>query len=266
MRRRRDENRLFRNVFLGLVVVLIVLYGVNIYVTGKIISPFKTSETERPANLHLALITNDCDSCYDMDNVVSFIKRQTSVKIITEKNLTYADKEAQELVTKNNIKSLPALVITGETLQDNVISLWNSMGAEFVGNVVIASGIPPYYSLDEQKIVGLVQVIKLADNSCVECYDVENHMTILTRFGIYIDKSIPYDISSANGKTLVQKYNITKVPTIILSPDVSVYSSIVQVWDQVGTVETDGWYIFRATEQMGTYKDISQNKIINATR
>ena len=254
-------------MFFGLVVVLIVLYGVNIFVTGKITGPLKDSaEKERPANLHLTLITNDCDNCYDMTNVVSFIKSQVHVKIITEKNLTYADEEAQELVTKNNIKSLPALVITGETLQDNVMPLWDSMGAEFVGNVVIVSGIPPYYSLDAQKIVGLVQVIKLADNSCAECYDVENHMTILPRFGIYIDKSVPYDISSANGKALVQKYNITKVPTVILSPDVSVYSSVVQVWDQVGTVETDGWYIFRATEQMGTYKDLSQNKIINATR
>ncbi len=266
MRRRRAENQLFRNVFLGLVVALIVLYGMNIYVTGKIISPLKTSEKERPANLHLALITNDCDNCYDMTNAVSFIKRQTSVKIITEKNLTYTDKEAQELVSENNIKSLPALVITGETLQDNVMPLWNSMGAEFVGNVVIVSDIPPYYSLDEQKVVGLVQVIKLTDNSCAECYDVENHMAILPRFGIYVDKSIPYDISSANGKTLVQKYNITKVPTIVLSSDASVYSALDNVWGDVGTVESDGWYVFRAVEQMGIYKDLSQNKIINATR
>lgn len=239
----------------------------NIYVTGKIISPLKTSaEKERPANLHLALITNDCDNCYDMSNAVSFIKRQTSVKILTEKILAYTDKEAQEIISENNIKTLPALVITGETLQDNVMPLWNSMGVEFVGNTVFVSGIPPYYSLDEQKIVGLVQIIKLTDNSCVECYDVENHMTILPRFGVYVDKSIPYDVSSTNGNTLVQKYNITKVPTIILSSDASVYSALDNVWRDVGTVESDGQYVFRAVEQMGTYKDLSQNKVINATR
>lgn len=254
-------------MFFGLVVVLIVLYGVNIFITGNIIGPLKDSaEKERPANLHLALITNDCDNCYDMNNAASFIKRQTTVKVITEKNLTYADKAAQELVSANNIKTLPALVITGETLQDNVMPLWNSMGAEFVGNVVIVNGIPPYYSLDAQKIVGLVQVTKLTDNSCAECYDVENHMAILPRFGIYIDKSIPYDVSSANGKTLVQKYNITKVPTIVLSSDASAYTSLNNVWGDVGTVESDGQYVFRAVEQMGTYKDLARNNVINATR
>ena len=254
-------------MFFGLVVVLIVLYGINIFATNQIINPLKSyAVKERPANLHLTLITNDCDNCYDMNNAVSFIKSQANVKIITEKNLTYTDKVAQELVSANNIKTLPALVITGETLQDNVMPLWNSMGAEFVGNVVIVSDIPPYYSLDAQKIVGLVQVTKLTDESCVECYDVENHMTILPRFGVYVDKSIPYDVSSANGKTLVQKYNITKVPTIVLSSDASAYTSLNNVWEDVGTVESDGQYVFRAVEQMGIYKDLSQNKIINATR
>ncbi|MEM5807943.1 MAG: hypothetical protein QW818_02320 [Candidatus Aenigmatarchaeota archaeon] len=264
MRRLRDENRLYRNVFLGLIVALIVLYGVNIFITSKIISPLK-SEKERPANLHLTLITTDCDNCFDMNNIVSFIKRQTNVKVLTEKNLTYGNKEAQQLISKNNIKVLPALVITGETLQDDVIPLWNNIGAKFVGNVVIVSGYPPYYSLETKNVVGLVQVIKITDNSCTECYNVENHMQILPRFGVYIDKSLTYDISSSNGKDLLKKYNITKVPTIILSPDISVYPALTRIWNQVGTVESDGWYVFRATEQMGTYKDLTQNKVVNVT-
>lgn len=267
MKRRRTSDALYRNVFVGLVVVLVILYGINIFVTGQIVKPLGASKKERPANLHLTLITNDCDNCYSMDNMISFVKSQ-NVKIIQEKTLPYTEKEAQDIVAENNIKSLPALVITGETLQDNIFSLWDSIGADFVGNVVVVSNIPPYYSLDSQKVVGLVQVTMLTDNSCAECYDVENHIQILTspRFGVYVDKSLTYDISSANGKEFLEKYNITKVPTMVISPDVSVYSSLVQIWNQVGTVEKDGWLVFRTTEQMGTYKDISQNKVINATR
>ena len=252
-------------MFLGLVVVLIIVYGINIFATGKIIGPIKSSaEKQRPANLQLTLITNNCDNCYDMNNLVSFIKRQ-NVTIIQEKNLSCTDKEAQNLMSKNNIKSLPALIITGEVSQSNIAPLWSNLGVQPVDNVVVVSGIPPYYSLDEQKIVGLVQVIRLTDNSCAECYDVERHMQILTRFGIYVDKSLTYDISSTNGKDLLKKYNITNVPTILLSSDASVYPALTQVWNQVGTVENDGWYVFTATEQMGTYKDLSQNKIVNAT-
>ncbi|MBI2543274.1 MAG: hypothetical protein HYW24_03750 [Candidatus Aenigmarchaeota archaeon] len=253
-------------VFLGLVVVLIILYGINVFLTAQMIAPIKSSaESNRPANLHLTLIANDCENCYDMNNVVSFIKRQ-NVNIIQERILQYSDKEAQELMSENDIDSLPALIVTGETFKESISSLWDALGVQSDNGVVVVSGYPPYYSLDEQKVVGLVEVIRLIDNSCAECYDVETHMQILPRFGVYVDKSLTYDISSGKGKELIQKYNITKVPTTILSPDADVYSSLTQIWDQVGTVEDDGWYVFRAVEQMGTYKDLAGNKIVNATR
>lgn len=265
MKKKSADNRLFWNAFLGLVVVLIFLYGINIYATSKIIEPLKASaQKEKPANLHLTLITNDCENCYDMNQIVSFIKSQ-NVKIILDKNLSYTDKEAQNLIGENNIKSLPALIVTGETFQENIAALWQSLGVKPVNGVVVVSGIPPYYNLGEKKVVGLVQVIRLTDNSCAECYDVENHMQILPRFGIYVDKSLTYDVSSSNGKDLLKKYNITKVPTIILSKDVDVYPALTQVWNQVGTIESDGSYVFTALEQMGTYKDLDQNKVINAT-
>ncbi len=263
-RRRKDANKLFWNAFLGLSIALVILYGINIFLTGGFIESIKASaEDQRPANLHLTLIANDCENCYDMNELVSFIKSQ-NVKIIQEKNLLFTDKDAQKIMSENNIKSLPALIITGETFQSNIAPLWQNLGVEPVDDVIVLSDIPPYYSLDEKIVVGLVEVIRLTDNSCVECYDVETHMQVLPRFGIYIDRSLTYDISSDNGKKLVEKYNITKVPTTILSPDVSIYNSLVQIWNQVGTVESDGWYVFRATDQMGTYKDLSQNKVINS--
>ncbi len=251
-------------IFLGLVVALIILYGVNTYLTGKIIAPIKNSaETERPANLHFTLITNDCENCYDMENLVSFLKQQ-NINVVLEKTISYNDEEAQRIVTENKIGSLPALVITGETFQSQLTHLWQSLSVEPVNDVVVLNDIPPYYSLEENKVVGVVQVIRLVDNSCSECYDVETHMQILPGFGIHIDEPLLYDVSSTEGQELIQKYSITKVPTIILSPDASVYDSLNQVWTQVGTVEKDGWYIFRSVEQMGVYKDLNQNKTIGA--
>ncbi len=264
MKRVRASNKLHRNLFFGLIVVLIILYGINIFATYNILSPTKASlEERRPANLHLTLITNDCENCYDMSNLIAFIKRQ-NVKIIQEKNLSLSDEEAQSLISQYSIRSLPALIITGETFKENIASLWDTLGVQPVNDVVVFDDIPPYYSLREQRVVGLVEVIKLTDNSCVECYDVENHMNILPNFGIYVDKALTYDISSPKGKELVDKYGITKVPTILLSPDASIYPALTRIWDNVGTVEEDGWFVFTATEQMGTYKDLSSNQIISA--
>ncbi|MBI2084878.1 MAG: hypothetical protein HYT70_04705 [Candidatus Aenigmarchaeota archaeon] len=267
MRKRKRHNELVRNAFVGLAIALVIIYGINIFLTNSALEPIRSKlQQERPANLHFALITAaDCENCYDMSRVAEFIKDQ-NVNVVQEKNLDYKGDEAQDIIAKNGIASLPALVITGEVSQANIAHLWARIGVEAVDNVVVIDHIPPYYRLDTERVVGLVEVIRLTDNSCLECYDVENHMQVLPNFGIYVDKSLTYDVSSTAGKELLQKYSITKVPTIILSPDASVYPSLVGIWNDVGTVEDDGWYVFRSTELMGTYKDLDQNKVVNATR
>jgi len=68
---------------------------------------------------------------------------------------------------------------------------------------------------------------------------------------------------------LVAQYNITKVPTIIMSPDVKYYelNNFQTVWKQVGTIENDGYYVFRSMRALNgvIYKDLSLNKTVNAT-
>lgn len=264
--KKRRNNELVQNAFIGLVIALVILYGINIFLTNSALEPIRSKlQQEKPANLHFTLITTaDCENCYDMSQVADFIKRQ-NVNIIQEKNLNYKNGEAQDIIAKNGIESLPALVITGEVSQANIAHMWVSMGVEPADNAVVIDHIPPYYSLGTDSVVGLVDVIRLTDNSCTECYDVENHMQILPSFGIYVDKSLTYDVSSATGKELLQKYSIKNVPTIILSPDVSVYPSLVDIWNDIGTVESDGWYVFRSTELMGTYKNLALNRIVNST-
>jgi len=96
------------------------------------------------------------------------------------------------------------------------------------------------------------------------CYNIKIHKSILAGFGIAIDKENEININSIEGKQLIGKYNIKNVPTIVLTGDLEVYENFDNVWKQVGTVETDGAYIFREISAMGTgivYKDISTNEI-----
>jgi hypothetical protein len=250
------------NSILAVLIVFVAIYGVNILLSEQILSPIRASiEAGKPASLQLTLLTNDCNNCFDMNNAVEFIKSQ-NVTITQEESMPYA--EAQSLISSYNIKSLPALVITGDINKHNVMGLWQALGAKSVDGAMIVDGIPPYYSLDIHDIVGLVQIVKLTDASCQTCYDVDIHAQILPGYGISADQSVSYDISSTDGKLLLQKYNITKIPTILLSPDTSVYSALNSIWGQVGTIEGDGWYVFRSTEQMGTYKDIGLGNIVSA--
>ena len=76
-----------------------------------------------------------------------------------------------------------------------------------------------------------------------------------------------YDISTDDGKDLLEEYNITKVPTIFLSNDLEAYPQMLEIWKGIGTADIDPdtnktVYTFRATEAMGTYKDLKENKIV----
>ncbi len=116
--------------------------------------------------------------------------------------------------------------------------------------------------ITEKKVKGLVTLTLLDDKSCTECYNVSLHKLVLDRFNMYIEDERMVDITDSEGKYLINKYSITQVPTIILSGEVSEYTALTNIWDQVGTVEEDGSYVFRKLEVMGTYKDLTADKVV----
>ena len=85
-------------------------------------------------------------------------------------------------------------------------------------------------------------------------------------FGIVLDEEKTLDISSAEGKNLVSKYKIEKIPATVISLDADAYPALKQVWidprQGVGTIESDGWYVFRATEAMGTWKNTTSGQVV----
>jgi len=108
--------------------------------------------------------------------------------------------------------------------------------------------------LDQQRVFvpfPLVDVTYLTDETCEGCYDVRVHRTILSRLGIQFGRESVIDAASGDGMTLIDLYNISKIPTIILSPEAEDYDAFVSVWGGVGTKEDDGYYIFRAVDKLG---------------
>jgi plastocyanin len=74
---------------------------------------------------------------------------------------------------------------------------------------------------------------------------------ILENFGLVLDSEETMDISSAEGQAMVDKYEIPRVPTILISPEGSEYSAFVSAWEQVGSIEDDGWFVMRNPEILG---------------
>lgn len=209
------------------------------------------------------LVDSSCKKCVSLAGIVNAFE-QIGVKVVEEKTVEYKSEEGKQLVSKFGVREIPALIISKDILDyDSIKQIWNQLNTtEKEGFFALHSTVPPYIDASTDKVVGLVTLIMLNDKTCNTCYDVLVNKQILARFGIATDKEFSYDVSSNEGKDLINKYKITKVPIIVLSPETKVYDSFTQVWDQVGTIENDGWYVMRSPEVLGTYKDLSTNQIV----
>ncbi len=203
---------------------------------------------------------SSCEKCFDFSRVTDFFE-QSSI-ILNSKNIVeYQSPEGQELVRKFAINKTPVLIVT-KNIQEypQVAHLWERLPlTEKENQLIIDPLLPPYRDLlASGSIKGLVNAIFLKDETCTDCYDVvEINKQILDGSGVVLASETIVDVSSPAGKELLTKYNITKVPAVLLSPETSEYITLAQAWSQLGTVETDGWFVERNLELLGKSRDLT---------
>lgn len=228
-------------------------------------APYVDAVTKKVRGLVSSTIISEA-SCSDCANL-SFV-----VDNLEEAGVTFSEKkylklnEAREILSKYNINKLPALLFSSDFAEySQLVQNWDRLGhvAED-GTFVLDLPSPPYYDISKHQVVGLVTMTGLVDATCEECYDVtEIHVTILERFGLALKDKKVVDVSSSEGKQLLEKYNITSVPTVILSKEAAEYRSLAEAWGDVGSRESDGSFVFRDNDLLGlVYKDLVSGKIV----
>ena len=234
-------------------------------VFDAVLPPYESAATEKIMGKVSSIVISDksCKVCIDFSLTPQNLK-QSGVFIDKEEKLDFSETKAKELADKFAVKKLPAVLLSDDIdAYPEIAQSIAQAGSKKNGYYIIESQAP-YVELASGKIRGLAKLTLLNDSSCSNCYDVGIHKSIIGRFGIAIDKENEIDIKSAEGKQLISKYNIKNVPTIVLTGDLGVYENFNNVWKQVGTVETDGTYIFREISAMGpgiVYKDIDAGEI-----
>ena len=229
-------------------------------------APYFEVKTEKVVGLVkvINVIDSSCGDCTKLDIAEGL--KQNGVVINEEKNVEFGSKEGQELIKKYGIQQIPAVLISEDVDNYNEVkqALEQMKVEKKDGFYAVFSVVPPYISLKENKLVGVVTLVLLKDKSCDECYDVNVNKAILQRFGIKPKEENTYevDISSKEGQGYIKNYAIKKVPVIILSPDAKYYTGLVSVWSRVGSVEKDGWFVMRKPEGLGTYKDLEKNEVV----
>lgn len=256
----------------ALLFILIVVLALNVVTMGvfTFIVDGKLDEAldlARPQEGVLTLISPvDCDKCKTLDVVKSnFVSK--NVEISEDVQLSYSDDDAKELVEKYFIKKLPVLIFeSDEKIKTVLAESVKKLGGVVVNEdaIVIEQPTPPYLEIASGKMLGEVTVTFIEDKGCGDCYDVTAvQKPILSKFGVYIDSETLVDVNDAAGEALVEKYKITKVPTVVLSSDAGYYEQLKSVWKQVGTVEEDGSFVFREMGVIASiYKDLDSGKIV----
>ncbi|MFA4887787.1 MAG: hypothetical protein WC595_06260 [Candidatus Nanoarchaeia archaeon] len=204
---------------------------------------------------------DNCKECFSLDPFIDSLKQQIAA-IISFNNV----KEDKELIEKYNLTRLPALLLSKEAEDyPEIKAAFERIGERAEdGTFILKETNAPYKDTANGRIKGLVTVTYIEDKTCKECYDVNTHKLILTQsLGVYLpkDNSSEKHLEVSNAQDLIKKYKITQVPTVIISKEIEDYN-IKSVLDQVGTIESDGVFVFRKTEVIGTYKDLTTGKII----
>lgn len=238
------------------------------YIFTKLEPPFiETSSGKVRGKVSLVhLKKSDCSNCFNLTAFVDQLEK-AGVKFAKKIVLDVDSSEGSNIINKYNIKKIPSLVMDKEAeVYTNIIQIWNQLGSiEKDGSFVIREINPPYYNVEEKSVKGFVSMIVLVDKSCKDCYDPDRfHKPILQRMGVVFKDENRIDISSQAGKELLDKYNIEKIPTIVLKGDVEEYPVLVRAWVDVGTVESDKTYVFRKVEvARQKYMDLTKKEVVD---
>lgn len=230
----------------------------------------KTSDVPTIAEAKVYIVTSDkCgQKCWDVSLFLDALE-QKGVKIVRQQRayvswLPFAF--GNVLAKKYAITKVPTILVefVGKD-QPDINNFFNAdLGRVIDDKFVLDKILAPYYDLSDKRLKGVIEVTYLTDKSCTECYDVNRHEIALKNLGINIEGKI-VDIETQAGQDLINKYKITKVPTVLVSGEVGEYQVLAQAWADVGRVTDDGTYIFTNVDLMGdSYKDLTTGKIIEA--
>ncbi len=227
------------------------------FVYTKVGTVFLDLETQKyRGRINVTYINDDeCTQCLDLRRTIGSYRQKMNLVVSDEKGVLWNSREGQVLIKQYKITKIPTFILTGDMdAYEELIKFWHiyELGTvektpEKEDAYVARKLYPPWRDLAKNKLIGLVHAIYLIDSACKDCYDPKNvHGNALTTaFRVMFSKEEVIDIHSQYGKSLVSKYKIKSVPTVLLSPSANEYKSLQEAWPSIGTTEKDGWYVFR---------------------
>jgi hypothetical protein len=228
--------------------------------------PYYDSQTGQIVGLvqGIGIMPYGCKSCMNVSVYFQSLSGQSIGMAFSNVSLLDENSSrAQELINVYNITKLPTILLGPDAGLYSVFknSIQASGTIENDGWFVLRKVVPPYVDTAANRSVrGYVDSIHLVNSSCTSCFNVSGLSTYIEdSAGLFVMDTKTYEINSTEGSALIKKYNITKIPTMLYSPEVSIYPGFAQAWTtQNNTIESDGWFVFRTVDAVGEgYQNVS---------
>ncbi len=252
------------NIRFLLAIAVVVFLTVNVVLLGvwhkEVIA---VQEEFKPAEIKaIVIIDKNCLDCFDASLLLSFLQENLAAEISDKEEIDYDSEEGRTLIENNNLSQLPAILITGETEKLlRKAPFLDSFGGMADG-VFVTDELPaPYIEIRSGEVRGRYTLTYLTDVSCDECYDVSIHRQILEGLTAVPFEERSIDRNGLEGQSLIVDYNIKNIPTIILNGELDKYEGFQEIWENIGTIEKDGVYVFREVGLMGPYFNLETGKI-----
>ncbi len=214
----------------------------------------------------VSLTAKDCSNCSSFATLLPLL-RNRGIVFDEEKFLEFNSSEGKDFVQKHGLQKVPAIFLS-ENIQEYpevFNALINQLGFKQGKGYIFREPLSaPFVDALSGETKGLVKAIFLDDSSCNDCYDVNMHKQIFDRFKLFLNEEETVEVSSEKGQQLISDYNISRIPTVLLSPEAKEYQELVNVWRAVGTIEENDWFVFREPSALsGVYIDLNLNLIVN---
>lgn len=245
------DHGLYTKLYWGLGIALVVfalinLFQINAFGTAIDQRLVELKEEMRAPAIEVTLVSvSSCPECYDITAVMSMLKF-AGANVTKERTFDYNTTEGQAIVETYGIAKLPTAIISGElNKSSSLLATLTKIGEEKKGSYVFTALQPPYLEISSNEIRGKISLVHLRKANCTECYDLSPIIQEYSSLGLVFADQEVVDADSGRGKALIERYNITKLPTIILDSEAHAYEGFVSLWPQVGSIEEDESLVMR---------------------
>lgn len=209
----------------------------------------------------VVLTDNRCPDCFDIGQYLKVLNDTVDMNVsVAQQNVAQFKSERLPAVAFNkSFEEYPTLIEGWE----EVGSIITIADGEYAGTWYVLPTQNPPYITQNGSIFGRLTVTYITMNECEECYNATRGREWLADFTITPYSEIFIDASSAEGQAIIKRYNLTAVPTVLLSADAREYQTLAPGWGIVGSIENDGTRVLRDLQRLEVvYYDLAQDRVM----